>query len=73
LKNESEDEKTSDSALREHAVGNKVWHGRGMDCTACCCTSWLFVEFFALKWWRQPQVRVLWWEWDLGQPGLHYI
>jgi len=47
----------------ENAGGNdiepiSVHHGRGIRCTDCCYSSWLFVEFFMLRWSAQSRLRV---------------
>jgi len=53
--------KTSYGTVRKNAGSNdsvpvSLWRGRGMRSTERCCFSWLFVEFFVLKWSVRPRV-----------------
>jgi len=49
LKSESEDGKTSYSAVQENALGNNivlisVWRSGGTCCTMCRCSSWFLLN-----------------------------
>ena len=59
LKNESKVGNTSYRAVQENADGNDsvpISLCRG----ECCCSSWLFLEFFVLKLSARPRVGFFW-------------